>query len=218
MDLKKMFKTVVDFFSFPDEEIPEEREEPQETEKKGKEKIYTYNDLSFTQDNYTGFIDAQMDFENGYHMHISIEDFTKDWLYQDHKKFLKRESPAGFSISIRDREGNWNKTCLNKNEKALVVYNKNAVTAIMKQVQQLDENGHLSAMHNAAMVEARKKHLLKMRERRKAHEKNHSEDAVSGLKVNDEIVANVTSGNEKRPITPVVALEYRKKLSRNQEN
>ena len=70
-------------------------------------------------------------------------------------------------------------------------------------------------LHNAAMIEARKKHILKMRERREADKKNHPENAVSGTKVADDIAAAVISGSEKREITPSVALEYRKKLSRD---
>ena len=210
--MNKLIKDVINFFS-PDEVTQAEPKKPQAKTKAAKEKTYTFNDLKFRHDNRSGMTYADMEFNNGYRMYISVKDYTEDWAHQE---YLKHESPSGYEITIVDRNGRKNSTCLNKDGKALIAYNKNAVTTLMKQIQQLDERGHLSAKYNAAMIEARKKHILKVRERRQADKKNHPEDAVSGVKVADKIAAAVISGSETREITPSVALEYRKKLSRDQ--
>lgn len=211
--MKKIFKDIVDFLFQPEEEIQFEPKKSQETIKAEKEKIYTFNDLEFRHDNYSGETYASMEFSNGYHIYISVKDYTEDWMHQE---YLKHESPSGYEITIVDRNGRKNSTCLNKDGKDLIAYNKNAVTTLMKQIQQLDEKGHLSAKHNTATIEAKKKHILKVRERRQAYKNNHPEEIVSGHKVADEIAANIISGSEKRVVTPSVALEYRKKLSHNQ--
>lgn len=211
--MNKIIKDVINFFSLPEEAAQAEPKKPQAKTKAAKEKIYTFNDLEFRHDNYSGINYAAMKFDNGYQMYISVKDYTEDW---EHREYLKHESPSGYEIKIVDGNGKENSTCLNKDGKNLIAYNKNAVTTLMKQIQQLDESGHLSVKHSAAMIEARKKHILKMRERREADKKNHPENAVSGTKVADDIAAAVISGSEKREITPSVALEYRKKLSRDQ--
>jgi hypothetical protein len=211
--MNKIIKDVINFFSHPDETAQAEPKKPQAKPKAAKEKTYTFKDLEFRHDNRSGMTYAAMKFNNGYRMYISVKDYTEDWA---HREYLKHEAPSGYEIKIVDSKGRENGTCLNKDGKNLIAYNKNAVTTLMKQIQQLDENGHLSAKHNAAMIEARKKHILKMRERREADKKNHPENAVSGTKVADDIAAAVISGSEKREITPSVALEYRKKLSRDQ--
>ena len=210
MNMKKIFKDVINFFSLTDDEISAKHEKPQEIKNSTKEKIYTFNDLKFTHDNYSGMVYANIEFKNGYHMYISVKNYTEGL----DQEFLKHEAPAGYEITIIDREGKKNTTCLNKDGE-VVVYNKNAVTTLMKQIQQLDEKGHLPAMrNNDKTIEARKKHLLKMRERRKAIEKNLPE--TSGVIAADRIAEKVICGEEKRTITPAVAIEYRKKEARNQ--
>ena len=212
MNMKNILKEVINFFSHPNGEDHAGQEKPQEVKKAAKEKVYTFNDLEFLHDNYSGELHADMKFNNGYHMYISVKDYTKGW---ENKEYLKHESPAGYEIAIVDRSGKKNGTCLNKDGKDLVAYNKNDVTTLMKKIQQLDEKGYLLAMQNAATIEARKKCLLKAQKRRDAYKKNHPEEAVSGVKVADKIADKVISGSEKRPITPSVALEYKKELSRN---
>lgn len=207
MDIKKTFRNIVDFLFQPEEEIQFEPKKSQETIKAEKEKIYTFNDLKFRHDNHSDMVYADIEFKNGYHMYISVKDYTEGF----DQEFLKHKSPAGYEIAIVDSKGRKNSTCLNKDGKDLIAYDKNAVTTLMKKIQQLDEKGHLTATHNVISVEARRKHLLKMRERREADKKNHPEDAVSGVKVADKIAAAVISRSEQRPITPSVALEYRKK-------
>ena len=137
-------------------------------------------------------------------MRVSVEDYSEN--------LANHEAPAGYEITIVDSKGNENKTCLNKDEQGLIVYDRNDVTILMKKIQQLDEKGHLSATHD---VGSRKKYLLKMRSRREAYKKNHPEDAVSGVIVADKIAEKVISGSEKRSITPEVAREYKNKISRN---
>ena len=62
----------------------------------------------------------------------------------------------------------------------------------------------------------RKQKLLEEQKYRQAYKKNHPEEGVSGVIVADTIAANIISGNEKRPITPAVALEYKRKQSHHQ--
>ncbi len=207
MAIGKALKNLWNYLFSSDDENQVTPADPQE-DKAATKKIYTYKDIEFIHDNYSGMTYANMDFNNGYHMYISVEDYSDD--LENH------ESPAGYEITIFDSKGRRNSTCLNKDGKDLVAYNKSAVTTLMKQIQQLDEKGHISATHDATRIQARKQYLLKKQKDRKAYKKSHPEDDVSGVILADEIAKSIISGSEKRKITPAVAREYKAKLSRHQ--
>ncbi len=206
--LKKIVKNVWNFLLCREDENQVTHAEPQEVKTATKEKIYTFKDLEFRHDNYSKMVYANIEFNNGYRMRVSVEDYSEN--LENH------EAPAGYKITIFNHEGKENSTYLNKNGKGLVVYNQRSVTTLMKQIQQLDERGNISAGHCAAMIKARKQKLLEEQKYRQAYKKNHPEEGGSGVIVADTIAANIISGNEKRPITPAVALEYKRKQSHHQ--
>ena len=211
-----------DFFSddLYQPEQQEKVEKPQNEEKQQqKRKIYTFDDLVFLNDNYSvragrgTHLYSYLKFDNGYHMYISVNDFTNDYTYSE-EKFLKHGCPAVFEITITDPSSRKNNTCLNEDGKNILAYNKKDITKIMKQIQQLDENGQLPKVDIKAKIEARKKYIKKTRDLREKIKERDGE-SVSGVVVADKIAEKIISGEEKRTITPEVAKEYKRKALRD---
>ena len=212
-----------DFFSddLYQPEQQEKVEKPQKEEKKQqqKRKIYTFDDLVFLNDNYSvragrgTHLYSYLKFDNGYHMYISVNDFTNDYTYSK-EKFLKHGCPAVFEITITDPSSRKNNTCLNEDEKNILAYNKKDITKIMKQILKLDENGQLPKVDIKAKIEARKKYIKKTRDLREKIKERDGE-SVSGVVVADKIAEKIISGEEKRTITPEVAKEYKRKALRD---
>ena len=225
--MAKLMKKLKEFFTEPEEDVyvfNEEKivEQPQKKDKpkQQKRKIYTFDDLTFHFDNYSVYADkgasiySSLKFDNGYKMYISYVNFIDNYLYS-HADFLKHDSPAAYKITITDAKNGENNTCLNKDGKSIFAYNKNDVTKVMKQIQQLDENGQLPQVDIKAKIEARKSHIKKARDLRKELEKRNKEDGISGVVVADNIAEKIISGKENRQITPDVVAEYKKQSVRD---
>ena len=203
--LKNFFKDIDDTH---DQEKSNETQQKKET-KVNKRKIYTFEDLRFIRDNYSDLVYAKLEFSNYYNMYISVTNFTRGDTYNS-SELLKRDAPEGYKITITDPMNIQNNTCLNKDGKSILVYSKQSVTEIMKQIQQLDENGQLPKVDVKVKIEARKNHIKKARILRKELEKRNKEENISGVIIADNIAEKIISGEEKRPITPDVVSEYRK--------
>lgn len=203
--LKIFFKDIDDTH---DQEKSNETQQKKET-KVNKRKIYTFEDLRFIRDNYSDLVYAKLEFSNYYNMYISVTNFTRGDIYSS-SELLKRDAPEGYKITITDPKNVQNNTCLNKDGKSILVYSKQSVTEIMKQIQQLDENGQLPKVDVKVKIEARKNHIKKARILRKELEKRNKEENISGVIIADNIAEKIISGEEKRPITPDVVSEYRK--------
>lgn len=193
------------------------KETPRKKEKRQqqKRKIYTFDDLKFDYDNYSVqagrgvSITAGLKFANGYHMYVSIVNFTDGYL-DSKAKFLKHDYLSAYKITIDDANNRRNNTCLNKDGESIIAYSKKDVTNIMKQIQQLDKNGRLPTVKTNTKVEARKNHIKKVRDLRKKLEERNKENSVSGVIIADKIADKIISGEEKRQITPDVVAEYKK--------
>ena len=201
-------------------EQQEKVEKQQKKEKKQqKRKTYTFDDLKFDYDNYSVragrgvHITSFLNFDNGYRMYITLVNFAnEDFLYSK-EKFLEHDYLSAYKITIEDSNHCKNNTCLNKDGKSIFAYSKKDVTKVMKQIQQLDENGQLPKIDIKTQVEARKKYIQKTRNLREKIKERDGE-SVSGVVVADKIAEKIISGEEKRTITPAVAEEYKRKALR----
>lgn len=193
------------------EELPKE-----ENPKQQKRKVYTFDDLKFDYDNYSVYagrgvhITSYLRFDNGYSMFVTLVNFAnEDFLYSK-ANFLKHDYLSAYEITIIDPHSHENNTCLNNDGESIFAYSKKDVTNIMKQIQQLDENGQLPKVDTRTKIEARKRHIQKARARRKELEEHNKEDRISGVVIADIIAKKIISGEEKRKITPAVVAEYKK--------
>lgn len=202
-------------------EQQEEVKKPQKEEKKQqqKRKIYTFDDLKFDYDNYSVragrgvHITSFLELDNGYNMYVSLVNFANENFLYNKEKFLKHDYLAAYKITIEDPKHRLNNTCLNEGGKSIFAYSKKDVTKVMKQIQQLDENGQLPKVDIKAKIEARKKYIQKTRDLREKIKERDGE-SVSGVVVADKIAEKIISGEEKRTITPEVAEEYKRKALR----
>lgn len=214
-----------EFFSdnvyYPEQPDQTEQQVLVEKTKPQKPKTYTFDDLVFDYDNYSvragrGVnITSFLEFDNGYSMYVTLVNFAdKDFLYSK-KDFLKHDYLSAYKITIEDSNHCQNNTCLNEDGDSIFAYSKKDVTKVMKQIQQLDENGQLPKVNTRTKIEARKNHIKKARLLRKELQKRNIEDTISGVVIADNIAEKIISGEEKRKITPDVVAEYKNRALRN---
>ena len=200
------------------EKTSPKKKTPQQQKKR---KTYTFDDLAFSYDNYSVLagrgvsITSYLRFDNGYSMYVSVANFANEDFLHSKKDFLEHDYLSAYKITIEDPKHCRNNTCLNEDGESILAYSKKDVTRVMKQIQQLDENGQLPKVDTKIKVEARKNNIKKARDLRKELEKRNKEERISGVVIADNIAKKIISGEEKRQITPDVVAEYKKQALHN---
>ena len=69
--------------------------------------------------------------------------FANEGFLYSKEDFLKHDYLSAYKITIEDSKRCQNNTCLNEDGKSILAYSKKDVTKVMKQIQQLNEDGQL---------------------------------------------------------------------------